>query len=164
GSGDGGPDAGPSTLNLISRSWSQAAASESYQCREIQATGDLLLTAFEPALPPGQFRMWLLTSDTPTNVTSGDFACTFDVLSLPGNRLIYAAGIGTDDIQFPSGVGVHVKSGQYVTLVLHLSNPLPSRLAGTSGVTVKTATQITSEADMILAGTMNIDLQPAGSG
>ena len=166
GGGGGGPDGGtgPMSVNLISRSWTQAASSESYQCREVQATADLYLTGFHPTLPPGQFRMWVVTSDAATNATPGDFACASTTITASGNRLIYAAGMGTNDIQFPSGVGVHIRNGQYVTLIVHLVNLQGSPLSGTSGVTAQTASQVANEADMIFAGTTAISIPPLGVG
>ena len=100
-------------------------------------------------LPAGQFRMWVVTSSAPTNPTPGDFECALDTLAAPGNRLIYAAGLGTNDIDFPSGVGVRVRSGQYVTLILHLVNVQGTTLSGTSGVTARTTSQLSTEADML---------------
>jgi hypothetical protein len=166
GGGGGGPDGGggPMTITLISRSWTQAANSESYQCREIQATSDLLLTSFHPTLPPGQFRMWVVTSDAPTNSAPGDFDCAASALIASGNRLIYAAGMGTNDIQLPAGVGVRIKNGQYVTLIVQVVNVTGTALSGTSGVTAQTTSQITNEADMIFAGTTSISIPANGTG
>jgi copper type II ascorbate-dependent monooxygenase-like protein len=163
GDGGGGGGGNPASVTLVSRTWTQPASSESYQCREIQATSDLLITGFQPMLPAGQFRMWVVTSSAPTNPTPGDFECALDTLAAPGNRLIYAAGLGTNDIDFPSGVGVRVRSGQYVTLILHLVNVQGTTLSGTSGVTARTTSQLSTEADMILGGTLSLNIQPSGS-
>lgn len=160
--GGGGSDAGTGPVTLVSRSWIQAASSESYLCRQIQANSDLRITSFHPLLPAGTFRMWVVTSDTPLNPTSGDFDCGFDLVATAGNRLIYVAGIGTNDLSFSNGVGVHVRSGQYVTLVLQVVNVQASALSGTSGVSVETASQLSAEADMILGGTLQLSI-PANS-
>jgi hypothetical protein len=150
------------SVNLISRSWTQAASSESYQCREVQATADLYLTGFHPTLPPGQFRMWVVTSDAATNATPGDFACASTTITASGNRLIYAAGMGTNDIQFPSGAGVRIRNGQYVTLIVHL---VTSRAAHQGHVrAAQTASQVANEADTIFAGTTAISIPPPGVG
>ncbi len=158
GSGGGGT---PSFTELTSRSWSLPAATEAYKCKGIQAATDLYITGFRAVLPPGQFRMFVTTSDTAQTI--GDYDCNA-ATALLNTRLIYAAGMGTDDVLFPSGIGVHVKSGQYITLQLHVVNGQNSPLSGVSGVMVKmaSAAEVTTEADMTLVGTLTFNLPSDG--
>jgi hypothetical protein len=157
GGGNGGAD--PWTT-LISRSWSVTAGTERYECRRIQIPADMYITGFRAIAPPGQHKMTLTVADSsalPVGTKTGDFPCSAGEGMF--NMMIYASGIGTDDVLFPDKVGVHLKAGQFINLNMHLVNANNnSELNGISGVMVKTGTpaDVTTEADMFFAGTFSI--------
>lgn len=61
-------------------------------------------------------------------------------------------------------MAVHVKSGDYVNMTLHVVNGGTQDLSGVSGVLVSTtsAAHVTNEAEMAFAGTLNISLPNDG--
>jgi hypothetical protein len=74
--------------------------------------------------------------------------------------MLYAAGVGTDDLLFPDGVGMHLKAGQLININLHLFDLTDQPLSGRSGVAVKLIdqAQVVNEADMEFAGTFTINV------
>jgi len=160
GGGNGGAD--PWTT-LISRSWSVTAGAENWQCRRIQIPADMYITGFRAIAPPGQHDMNLTVADSsalPVGTPTGNYPCSAGT-GILDHMMIYASGIGTDDVLFPDKVGVHLKAGQFINLNMHLVNRNNnSELNGISGVMVKTGTaaDVTTEADMFFAGTFNIFL------
>jgi hypothetical protein len=146
---------------LISRSWTLAAGQEAYLCRGAVAPQDLYITAFRAPTIPGLARVFVTVSDTAQ--TLGDFACTAGEGLSGATKLIYWAGPGVNDTQFPAGKGVVVKAGQYVLLNTHLDNGTGiASLSGTTQLLMKTgtATQVTTPVEMILVGTFNINIPP----
>ena len=147
---------GPAWQALIGRAWNVAATSEAYVCKRVQATADWNITGFRATLPPGVYKVIVTTS---SNTTTGDFNCTINEITTE-TALIYFAGAGTQEFVFPNGAGLHVTTGQYVLLVLHLVNPTGSALSGTATVEAYNgpASGILSEAEMMLAGDANFSL------
>lgn len=58
-------------------------------------------------MPAGQFRLIVTTSDPAA--PTGDFVRSFSA-SVADTRMVYSAGIGTDEIIFPDDVGIRVWS------------------------------------------------------
>ena len=148
---------------LIGRTFTVSkGATNTHKCTAFQADSDLYITAFRLQAPENSFHTLVTVSDAPFDAT-GDFDCTaasgMGIVS-PA-RLIYAAGIGTDDYLFPSGTGIHVKAGQYVQL-----NVAGQNLTGTADVVDTTqvlvragqASNVATEAEMLFVGTFNINL------
>ena len=52
--------------------------------------------------------------------------------------MLYAAGVGTDDLLFPTASRSTSPPGTYINLNLHLFNATDNALTDTSGVLVKT--------------------------
>lgn len=160
GSSPSGPS-DPQWVELIGRSWTLVSGNESFVCRRIQATSDWNITGFRAVLPTGQVKLIVTTSASagPT----GDFPCSITTPQAD-TRMIYSAGVGTDEIAFPSGVGIHVSDGEYVTLMLQVVNQTVADLSGTTSVVARasTAADITVHADMTFAGTLNIDIPSNG--
>lgn len=146
---------------LISRSWTIPAGSETYKCRAIQLQSDVYITGFHPLLSPSAYEMVLTYSDTPFAGT-GDYNCNagsgFD------GRAFYTAGLGSNDLELPPGVAVHLKAGQFVNLQVHVFNSTVADMTGIGGLAVQTtaATDVTDEAEMIFAGTFNINIPNDG--
>jgi len=141
-------------------------ATNVHECTAFQADSDLYITGFRLQAPDNSFHTLVTVSDAPFDGT-GDFDCTaasgMGIVS-PA-RLIYAAGIGTDDYVFPSGTGIHVKAGQYVQL-----NVAGQNLDGTADVVDTTqvlvragqASDVATDAEMVFVGTFNINLPSDG--
>jgi hypothetical protein len=161
----GGPDAidGPTAdgwTPLIARSWSLApGATNTYECTRIQVANDMWVSGFRVAAPVGTHHAVLTISTRNTAV--GDYDC--GALSLD-TQMLYAAGVGTDDLMFPAGVAIHIAPGTFLNLNLHLFNATDNRLADSSGVLVKIVKQaeVQHEADMMFSGTFLIDVPSDG--
>ena len=162
-------DAGPDALDgatadgwtpLIARSWSLApGATNTYKCTRIQITSDLWVTGFRASSPPGTHHEVLTISTS--NTQTGDYDC--GALNLD-TQMLYAAGVGTDDLRFPAGVAMHLPAGTYINLNLHLFNATDNPLADRSGVLVKTVSpaEVQHEADMMFSGTFSINIPNDG--
>ena len=138
---------------LIGRSWTMPAGSEGFRCRRIQLQADMYITGFRPVSPSTVFRMIVSVSSTSTPL--GDYNCS------PNNidqRVIYQSGIGTDDLEFPLGVGVHLHAGDYVNVNLFLDNEGTKPVDGIAGVLVRmgSAASVINNAELVLAGTFDI--------
>src|SRR5688572_24302472 len=55
--------------------------------------------------------------------------------AIMGN-IIYASGVGTNPLEFPSGVGLKLEAGDELVLQLHLFNTSFEPLSGVSGIEV----------------------------
>jgi hypothetical protein len=152
-------DADPGWTELIGRSWTLGPGREGYRCTRIQVPADMWISGFRTLAPVGTYRDVLTISTTSSPL--GDYDCA------PGNidqQLLYASGVATDDLRFPDGVAIHLTAGMYLNLNLYLVNPTADQLSDTSAVLVRTvdATQVAHEADMMFAGTFNINVPSDG--
>jgi len=136
---------------LVGRSWTlPAGATNTYKCTRIQVASDMWVAGFRASSPLGTHHSVLTISTTNTN--TGDYDCTAGSLD---SEMLYAAGIGTDDLAFPPGVAMHITAGTYINLNLHLFNATDNPLADTSSVLVKLVqpADVVHEADMMFSGT-----------
>ena len=158
-SGGGGDAQGWTTL--ISRSWSIGSGSQTYECDRIQVPNDMYISAFSPMSPIGTHHQVLTidSSDTPV----GEYDCNPESGTLSG-EMLFAAGIGTPELDFPAGVAVHLTAGTWINLNLHLFDEQDNGLSGVSGVQVKTvpASSVENVADMTFSGTISIDVPSDG--
>ncbi len=161
-----GPGTGPDATTadgwtpLISRSWTlPAGATNTYRCTRIKVANEMWVSGFRAASPVGTHHSVLTISTT--NTQTGDYDCSAGNLD---NEMLYAAGVGTDDLEFPTGVAMHVAAGTYLNLNLHLFNATDAELADTSGVLVKIVPQanVVNEADMMFSGTPFISIPSDG--
>ena len=146
----------PGWTPLISRTWSiPAGATDTYRCKRIQIMQDTWITGFKSLGPLGTHHTVVTISDAAPQL--GDYDCQVGSLDL---KMLYAAGVNTDDMLFPTGVAMKIKAGQYVNLNLHLFNVSDQTLADTSGVLIKTVTaaEVVHEADMTFAGNSNFSV------
>jgi hypothetical protein len=146
---------------LISRTWTLAAgATNTYKCTRIKAANEMWVAGFRAASPAGTHHSVLTISTT--NTQTGDYDCSAGSLD---NQMLYAAGVGTDDLAFPPGVAMHIAAGTYINLNLHLFNATDQMMADTSGVLVKIVAQadVVNEADMMFSGKAPFTLT-AGTG
>lgn len=152
--GDGSTDQG--WTPLISRSWDLApGATNTYKCTRIQVAEDIWVAGFRALSPAGTHHSVLTISTT--NTQTGDYDCTAGTLD---NQMLYASGVGTDDLDFPPGVAMHIAAGTYINLNLHLFNASDNPLSGSSGVLVKIVqpADVVHEADMMFSGSFQISI------
>jgi len=79
-----------------------------------------------------------------------------------GTNMIYASGVGTNELMFPAGKALRIPAGTLLGLQLHIFNQSDEMLTGTSGIEmleVDPAT-VTDEIDMFLPGPQNLSLPP----
>jgi hypothetical protein len=145
-------------VTLVGRDWSLMPGQETYRCRRVVVPADMYITAFRAVAPVGTHHTVVTLSDSGP---LGDYDCNAGTLDF---KMLYASGVGTDDLAFPAGVAIKVKAGQRVNINLHLFNTSDQVLTGSSGVKVKTvaAAQVTAEAEMFFGGTFNLNI-PSGA-
>ena len=140
---------------LVGRDWT-IAPGERYKCVRIRVDHDMWVNAFHAESPQGTHHTVLTISSTSSPL--GDYDCSAGALDY---QMLFASGVGTDDMNFPDGVAMHLTAGQYVNLNLHLFNTQPSGdLSGHTGIYVKTLdpSQVVNEAEMVFAGNMNFTI------
>jgi len=115
---------------LISGDWSLQPSSEKYVCVRLTATSDMYIGAIRPLAPLGTHHTVLMIGapDGP----DGTVDCTSSLVK----PAIYASGLGTQSLDLPAGVAVHVRPGQQLLLNLHLFNAADGALGGTSGIDI----------------------------
>jgi hypothetical protein len=146
---------------LISRQWTLAAGQQTYKCTRMQVATDMWINGFRSLQPIGTHHevVTIDTNDTPV----GDYDCNAGSGTLAG-EMLYAAGVNTDDLVFPTGVAVHLAAGTWINLNLHLFDVSDNTESGMSGVLVKTIdpASVVNEADMTFSGTFNISIPADG--
>jgi hypothetical protein len=157
------PDAPPAIgdwTNLIGRGWMVPAGSaDTYRCTRIMVTQDMWVTGFRAVAPTGTHHTVVTISTNGSQL--GDYDCSVGSLDF---QMLYASGVGTDDLMFPTGVAMKVKAGQFLNLNLHLFNATDQAISGTTMIQVKTmaAADVVHEADMMFSGTMQINIPSDG--
>jgi hypothetical protein len=155
GSAGGGGDEGWETL--IDSSWTLARESEGYWCARKTVSEEIWVGAFRALAPPGTHHTVVTVEDA----TGPDDTGPCGPGSL-GPDMLFASGVGTDDLSFPEGVAVKVPAGKQILLNLHLFNTTPEEMKGVSGTLVRKRTPSASlkEAELVLAGTLAVLLPP----
>lgn len=156
------PDAGSSGdgfVTLLSTPWSLDPGSEQYDCYRVTMQQDVWIKSIKPIAPVGTHHSVLMLVTNPTE-PDGLTQCS----SLLTDPAIYASGVGTNELDFPDGIGLHIKAGQQLFLNLHLFNASDSPLTGTSGIEYLPAdpTTIVHEAGTVLAGRATDATVPVG--
>jgi hypothetical protein len=157
--GGGGADAATNPgewKTLIARDWTLAPGTEQYRCSIITVTEDTYITGFRAIDPIGTHHTVVTVQDSGTN---GDFNCDPGTLA---DEMIFASGVGTDNLEFPEGVAFKVEAGRKILLNLHLYNLGDAAINGNSGTEIKTipAAEVQQEAEVTFAGTFVISLPP----
>lgn len=148
----------PGWETLIQRSWTLQPNTEAYRCVSIPVTEDTYVSAIRGMSPVGTHHEILTTSATPFAMM-GEYDC---MDGDGGKELLFAGGLGTQDLAFPSGVAIKLAAGTYLNLNIHVTNFSDDPMTQTSGIEIKKigASEVVDEAGMIFAGTFDIDIPP----
>ena len=177
GSGDDDGDDGDDTAmpdadipegftELIGRDW-DIPPGEMYRCVGIRAPRDMWISAFHTPNPTGEHHAVLTIQDDPGGfggTQMGEYNCGVSTLGL---QMMFASGVGTDDLVFPEGKAIKVLEGQFIHLNLHLFNTnATDNLSAHSSIMVKEVNPVTpdNEVEMVFAGTFDINVQPGQDG
>jgi hypothetical protein len=136
---------------LLSATWSMTAGqTDTYVCARFTVPAETYITNIVAQAPPGTHHTVLSISDGSTNGADGQYNCNVAEL---GMVMLYASGVGTSPLDFPSGVGVKIAAGTQVHLNLHLFNATDNPLTGESGIYIKSQpTPTPMLAEMAFAG------------
>jgi hypothetical protein len=145
-------------VTLIDGTWELPPSTEGYWCTLKTIEKDTYIKAYRGLAPTGTHHTLLLHADG--NQPDGEYACGATL----GSDLVFASGIGTDDFAFPEGVALKIQAGTQLLLNLHLFNTSGRPMGGVSGTLVKVldASEVESEAEMILPGAFSIHVPPNG--
>jgi hypothetical protein len=145
---------------LIGRSWTVPAGSaDTYKCIRIAITEDMWISGFRAIAPLGTHHTVITLSNNGSQL--GEYDCSVGSLDI---QMLYASGVGTEELNFPDGVAMKIKAGQFINLNLHLFNASDNTISGTSGIEVyrRDPTGVVHEADMTFSGTTNINIPADG--
>jgi hypothetical protein len=157
--GDGSiqiPDAPPipeGFTKLIGRTWSlQAGQQDIYRCVRVTVPQDMYITNIMAQAPLGTHHTVLSIASGSAAGADGEQNCAVTTL---GMQMLYASGVGTSPLDFPTGVGIKVAAGTQIHLNLHLYNSSDQVLAGDSAILIKAqSTPPSILAEMVFAGRM----------
>jgi hypothetical protein len=137
--------------NLITRTWT-IPPGEYYRCARLTIDEDMFISAIRPLGPLGTHHTVLSVNSNPTQ-PDGDFNCSAGDLE---PQMLFASGVGSDDLAFPEGVGLRIRAGQQLNLNLHLYNTSDADLTGESGSLVKVVDSVEQEAEALFSGTASL--------
>jgi hypothetical protein len=144
---------------LIGRDWSiPPGSADTYKCVRIRIEEDIWVAGFRAIAPLGTHHTVVTIAN---GGTLGEYDCSVGNLD---SQMLYASGVGTDDLLFPEGVAMRLTAGMTINLNLHLFNASDNELTGTSGIMIKTLqpAAVVHEADMVFAGTQRINVPSNG--
>jgi len=162
---DGGNDQGGDFVppqgytRLIGRRWEVAPGANVYKCVRVTVPADTYITSFAVQSPVGAHHGVLsIAKGYGTEGPDGEQDCTPSTI---GMNMLYASAIGTDALELPSGVGIHIPGGQQIHLNLHLYNAGDEELTGESVIWGQaSSTPPQTLAEMVLAGPLDISIPP----
>lgn len=145
GGGAGGRDETPRYVPLVTADWEVDSFSE--KTSDVHLTvldRDVYVGAIRPLAPAGTHHMGLAASYLGEKTT------------------LYGAGIGTNALEFPPGVGLKLSAGTTLILDLHLFNPSMAPLTGTSGVEIVEVRpeDVVEVADVYAPGPVQLSIPP----
>ncbi|HEY5925236.1 MAG TPA: hypothetical protein VIV11_26315 [Kofleriaceae bacterium] len=146
---------------LIGRTWTlQAGQTDIYRCVRVTVPADTYITNINAQAPNGTHHTVLSIASGMAAGADGEQDCTVSTL---GMQMLYASGVGTSPLDFPSGVGVRIPAGTQIHLNLHLYNAGDEALTGESAIWVKSQpTAPPMLAEMVFAGPLQLSI-PAGA-
>ncbi|MBK6515449.1 MAG: hypothetical protein IPM79_34160 [Polyangiaceae bacterium] len=143
GGGEGGSTANWSTL--MTAEWGLAPGQElTSDVHTIVADRDIFVGGIRPIDPQGTHHTVLALG----NLNTGN--------------ILYASGVGTNELLFPEGVGFKIPQGETVVLQLHLFNPTGESISGLSGIEIVEIpeAELVHEADLYLPGPLDLSIAP----
>ena len=170
GDDDPTPDAAPNNgdfIEIIGRDWTIPAGSELYKCIGIEVEEDMYISTFSTPNPTGEHHAVLTVTDQLGGFGGtrlGAYDCDVNTLDL---EMLFASGVGTDDLVMPEGVAIKVEAGRFLHLNLHLFNTDPSEeISAHSAILAKRVDPVPAsmEAEMVFAGTFEISIPPNSTG
>ena len=139
---------------LITRHWEIAAgATDIYKCTRIQVDHDMTITGFRSLSPFGTHHS-AITISSP-DAPLGDYDCTGGLFD---PQLLFATGLNTNDMIFPTDTGIFIPAGTKLNLNLHLFNATDTPISGESGVLFRESASVSQQADMFFGGTLNVSI------
>jgi hypothetical protein len=145
------PEVPAGYTRLIGRNWSlPPGATDTYRCVRLTVTQDMYITEIMAQAPVGTHHTVLSFATGNAAGADGEQNCSVSTL---GMVMLYASGVGTDPLAFPSNVGVKISAGQQIHLNLHLFNASDQPLSGDTAILVKSQPAPTPMlAEMVFAG------------
>ncbi len=157
----GDPDANVPAdfVELVSAPFTIEPGTEIYRCARLTVTEDIYVSEFMALAPEGTHHTVVTIQDP--NGPDGDFECGPGTLS---DQMIYASGVGTDQLAFPQGVAMKIAAGQQILLNLHLYNVSENPITSRAGTLIKTipAGDVEQEAEMVFAGNIQFTIPNGG--
>ncbi len=156
----GPPDAPPlpaGYTRLVGRTWSlPAGATDTYRCIRFTVPTETYITSIVAQAPSGTHHTVLSIAAGNAAGPDGEFDCSVGSIGRP---MLYASGVGTDPLDFPTNVGLKIPAGTQVHLNLHLFNATDNVLTGDSAILVKASpTPPPMLAEMVFAGKLNFSI------
>ncbi len=130
---------------LITKSWTLPPGGEhTADLKLIDLDKDIYVGGIRPIAPPG----------THHTLLSRGAASTI------AENIIYASGVGTEEVLFPPGTGLKLPAGTLIGIQLHTFNTSDESMSGTSGVEIYNVApdEFVDEVDVVLAGTKSFAL------
>ena len=131
---------------LITKRWSLEPGTEQTSAIElISIDRDIYLSGMRPISPPGTHHTLLARG-----------------ASLDSGNIVYASGVGTNELVFPPGKGLKLEAGSLVALQLHVFNTTDAPMTGSSGIEVLEVpeSEVTEEVDLFLPGPRDLEILP----
>lgn len=148
GASESSPDAaGSSWQPLIMKGWTLPPGGENTSDLQLDTLErDVTVGGFRPLSPPGTHHTLLFQGASATN-------------------MIYASGVGTNELVFPPGTAMRIPAGTLLGLQLHIFNTSDQMLTGTSGVEILEVdpATVTEEIDMFLPGPRDLSIPPGST-
>jgi hypothetical protein len=161
GDGNNTPDGEPipeGYTRLLGRSWSLAGGQlDTYKCVRFTVPEDTYITSIVAQAPFGTHHTVLtFAGANGTAGPDGEQDCSVGTL---GTVMLYASGVGTEPLDFPTDVGLKIPAGQKIHLNLHLFNATDEPINGDTAILVKSqATPTPTLAEMAFAGKIAISI------
>jgi len=146
------------SMRLLTADYQLAAGQETYLCKWVTMTEDLLIHSITPVDGQATHHQVLAIEST-KNIPDGLKPCgtqaEFDILTW---KMLFASGVGSPTLTMPDNVALPVHAGDQLVLQLHLLNASNQAISSTAALDVVTLepTAQPQEAQMFLAGPMPV--------
>lgn len=144
---------------LVDATWEAAPGEEGYRCTWLTLTEDVYITGLRSVSPHGSHHSGVALG--PPEREDGEAPCEGGPSM---NPMLFAAGVGTNVLDLPDGVGYRLAAGQQIRLDVHYFNPTQEPLSGTSGVDARIvpAAEVEQQVGFTFAGPVQFEISPSG--